>query len=175
MNDALTLRLLTGQSAEMAAMQCVLEAAPAYFQTVTGAPPGGAEAQSTFTALPEGKTYDDKFVWGFYSGEAMIGCADVIRGYPVRDKAVIGLLLLAEDWQGRGLGRAFAALVEQRIAAWPEVSRLRIGVVSSNAGALAFWRKQGYRETGEVKANPEFVADVIVLEKPLAREASPNG
>ena len=175
MNDALTLRLLTGQSAEMAAMQCVLEAAPAYFQTVTGAPPGGAEAQSTFTALPEGKTYDDKFVWGFYSGEAMIGCADVIRGYPVRDKAVIGLLLLAEDWQRRGLGRAFAALVEQRIAAWPEVSRLRIGVVSSNAGALAFWRKQGYRETGEVKANPEFVADVIVLEKPLAREASPNG
>jgi RimJ/RimL family protein N-acetyltransferase len=93
----------------------------------------------------------------------------------VRDKAVIGLMLLAEDWQRRGLGGAFAALLEQRIAAWPEVSRLRIGVVSSNAGALAFWRKQGYRETGEVKANPEFVADVIVLEKPLAREAFRNG
>lgn len=175
MNDALTLRLLTGQAAEMAALQCVLEGAPGYFQTVTGGPPGGAEAQSTFTALPEGKTYEDKFVWGFYSGEAMIGCADVIRGYPVREKAVIGLLLLAESWQRRGFGRPFAALLERRIAAWPEIARLRIGVVATNAGALAFWRRLDYRETGEVKANPEFVADVIVLEKRLDRETFRDG
>jgi RimJ/RimL family protein N-acetyltransferase len=154
----------------MAALQCVLEAAPAYFQAVTGSPPGGAEAQSTFTALPDNKTYADKFVWGFYAGEAMIGCADVIRGYPVRESAVIGLLLLAEDWQRRGLGRAFAALVEQAIAAWPEISRFRLGVVASNAGALAFWRALGYRETGEVKpAHSGFVREVIVLEKPVER------
>jgi len=53
--DALTLRLLTGEPPEMAALQCVLEAAPAYFETVTGDPPGGAEAQSTFMALPPGE------------------------------------------------------------------------------------------------------------------------
>jgi ribosomal protein S18 acetylase RimI-like enzyme len=79
--------------------------------------------------------------------------------------------LLAEDWQRRGIGRAFAALVESRIASWPEIVRFRIGVVASNSGALAFWRKLGYRETGEVKTNPEFVREVIVLEKPVAREA----
>lgn len=73
-----TLRLLRGAPPEMAALQCVLESAPGYFQTVCGAPPGGAEAQSTFTALPEGRTYDNKFVWGLHSGEAMIGCAEVI-------------------------------------------------------------------------------------------------
>jgi len=167
--DALTLRLLTGQPAEMAALQCVLEAAPEYFLRVTGSPPGGAEAQSTFTALPPDKTYEDKFVWGLYEGEAMIGCADVIRGYPVREKAVIGLLLLARAWQRRGLGRALATLVEQAIAVWPEIARLRIGVVASNEGALAFWRKVGYRETGEIKTNPEFVREVIVMEKLLAR------
>ena len=174
MIDALTLRLLTGQPAEMAALQCVLEAAPAYFQRVTGLPPGQAEAQSTFTALPPGKTYDDKFVWGLYSAEAMIGCADVVRGYPIPAKTVIGLLLLAEEWQRRGLGRAFAILLEQAISAWPEVSTLRIGVVKTNPGALAFWRKLGYRETGEVKQGPpEFVSDVLVLEKPLRRADTP--
>jgi GNAT superfamily N-acetyltransferase len=161
--------LLTGQPAEMAALQCVLEAAPDYFLRVTGAPPGGAEAQSTFTALPEGKSYEDKFVWGLYAGEAMIGCADVIRGYPVRQKAVIGLLLLAQSWQRRGLGRGFAALIEQAIGAWPEIGQLRIGVVASNEGAVTFWRKLGYRDTGEIKSNPEFVREVVVLEKPLAR------
>jgi RimJ/RimL family protein N-acetyltransferase len=167
--DALTLRLLTGEPPEMAALQCVLEAAPDYFLQITGAPPGGAEAQSTFTALPPGKSYQDKFVWGLYAGEAMIGCADVLRGYPVLEKAVIGLLLLAQPWQRRGLGRSFAALVERTIAAWLEIACLRIGVVASNEGALAFWRKLGYRETGEIKSNLEFVREVIVLEKPLAR------
>jgi diamine N-acetyltransferase len=173
-NTGFSLRLLTGQPAEMAALQCVLEAAPAYFQSVTGSPPGSAEAQSTFTALPPGKDYDDKFVWGLYSGDAMIGCADVIRGYPVRESAVIGLLLLAEDWQRRGLGRAFATLVEKRIASWPEIARFRIGVVASNPGALVFWRKLGYRETGEVKPrSSDFLADVIVLEKLVVWETSP--
>ena len=165
------LRLLTGQPAEMAALQCLLEEAPAYFQNVTGSLPGDAEAQSTFTALPPGKTYEDKFVWGLYSGDAMIGCADVIRGYPVRESAVIGLLLLAEAWQRRGLGRAFAALIEQSIASWTEIERFRLGVVASNPGALVFWRKLGYRDTGEVKpSGTGFVGEVIVLEKAVERE-----
>ena len=78
LSNALILRLLRGEPPEMAALQCVLEAAPAYYQSVTGAPPCGALAQSMFTALPPDKTYDDKFVWGLYAGDAMIGCADVI-------------------------------------------------------------------------------------------------
>jgi ribosomal protein S18 acetylase RimI-like enzyme len=88
----------------------------------------------------------------------------------VREKAVIGLLLLAEPWQHRGLGRAFAALIEQAIGAWPEIDRLRLGVAVSNTAALIFWRKLGYRETGEVKPpQPGMVADVHVFEKPLRR------
>ncbi|TMH27905.1 MAG: hypothetical protein E6H66_22775, partial [Betaproteobacteria bacterium] len=90
---ALTLRLLTGHPVQMAALQCVLEATPGYFQSVTGRPPGQAEAQSLLSALPPDKGYADKFLWGFYCDEALIGCADVIRGYPVAEKAVIGLLL----------------------------------------------------------------------------------
>jgi RimJ/RimL family protein N-acetyltransferase len=165
----LTLRLLTGAPDEMAALQRVLAAAPAYFETITGLPPGNAEAQSTFTALPPGKNYDDKFVWGLYADERMIGCADVIRGYPMREKAIIGLLLLAEPWQRRGLGRAFALLVEQVIGGWPEIETLRLGVVERNAGALAFWRKLGYVETGELTHNDAFAGNTIVMEKALSR------
>lgn len=153
----------------MSALQCVLEAAPAYFRIVSGAPPGPAEAQSLFTALPQGKGYADKFVLGLYSGAAMIGCADVIRGYPTPEKAVIGLLLLAEPWQRRGLGRAFAMLVEQAIAGWSAIRFLRIGVALGNPVALRFWQRIGYVQTGEVKpAGPTGVM-VAVLEKPLMR------
>jgi len=165
----LTLRLLTGAVDEMAALQRVLEAAPAYFEAVTGLPPGNAEAQSTFTALPPNTDYGAKHVWGLYSGDEMVGCADVIRGYPVRGKAVIGLLLLAERWQRRGLGRAFALLIEKVIAGWPEIATLHLGVVERNAGSVAFWRKLGYTETGEVKNDQAFAGNVVVLEKALSR------
>ena len=169
----LALRLLTGEPAEMAALQCVLEAAPRYFETITGLPPGGAEAQSTFSALPPGKTYDAKRVYGLYADDAMIGCADVIRGYPVAQKAVIGLLLLAEAWQRQGIGRAFERLVVRTLADWPEITTVRIGVVATNASALTFWRKLGYRETGETRAAaPPFIADAIVLEKRLESEST---
>ena len=168
-DSPLTLRLLTGAPDEMAALQRVLAAAPAYFETITGLPPGNAEAQSTFTALPPGKSYDDKFLWGLYADERMIGCADVIRGYPVREKAIIGLLLLAEPWQRRGLGRAFALLVEQVIGGWREIETLRLGVVERNAGALSFWRKLGYVETGELTEDHAFAGNIIVMEKALSR------
>jgi ribosomal protein S18 acetylase RimI-like enzyme len=47
---------------------------------------------------------------------------------------------------------------------------LRLGVAISNTAALTFWRKLGYRETGEVKPpQPGIVADVHVFEKPLHR------
>jgi RimJ/RimL family protein N-acetyltransferase len=165
-----SLRVLTGTVAEMAALRRVLEAAPKYFHIVSGVPPGRAEAQSTFSALPPDKAYDDKRVYGFYAGDEMIGCADVIRGYPVREKAVIGLLLLGEAWQRRGIGRSFAHDVEHAIAAWPEIATLRIGVVARNVGAMAFWRKLGFAETGEIKqAGPSFASEVVVLEKALTR------
>ena len=172
LSTALILRLLRGEPPEMAALQCVLEMAPAYYQSMTGAPPCGALAQSMFTSLPPDKTYDDKFVWGLYAGDAMIGCADVIRGYPVRDKALIGLLLLAEPWQRRGLGRAFATLVEHAIVAWDEISTLRLGVAVSNPGAHIFWRKMGYLETGETKrAGPDVMVDTIIMEKRASRSS----
>jgi len=171
-SGALTLRLLTGLPAEIGELQRVLEAAPSYYLAVTGLPAGDAEAQSIYTGLPHGKTYADKFVWGLYGGQSMIGCADVIRGYPARDKAVIGLLLIAQPWQRRGLGRSFAILIEQAIGAWPEVECLRLNVAVSNSSAHAFWLKLGYRETGEMKpAPPGFIAAMRVMEKPLQRGA----
>lgn len=171
-SGALTLRLLSGLAAEMRELQRVLEAAPSYFLAVTGLPPGDAVAQSTYIGLPADKTYADKFLWGLYADESMIGCADVIRGYPVRDKAVIGLFLLAQSWQRRGLGRAFAALVEQVIGAWPDIECLRLNVALSNPGAHAFWHRLGYRETGEVKPAPQgFISAMRVMEKPLRRGA----
>ena len=51
-----------------------------------------------------------------------------------------------------------------------EIATLRIGVVNRNVGAIAFWHKLGYTETGEVKQRESFAGDVVVMEKALSRE-----
>ncbi len=167
----LSLRLITGLPTEVQALQGVLEAAPSYYLAVTGRSAGNADAHDMLTALPPDKTGADKFVWGLYAGEAMIGCADVIRGHPARERAVIGLLLLAQPWQRRGLGRAFALQIEQAIGGWPEIECLCLGVAVSNPAAQAFWRNPGYRGTGALRpAPPGMAAALRIMEKPPRKD-----
>ena len=160
------LRLLRGEREEMSELQRVLEGAPQYAERITGAPPGAADAQSTYSVLPEGKGYEDKFVYGIYAAEEMVGCADVIRGWPRPDTAHIGLLLIAEHHQRRGHGRTAYREIEREARAWG-VKRMRIGVVRTNEDVLPFWKKLGFTPTGEVKPYRygPVVSEVLILEK----------
>ena len=153
MDDAndVTIRLLGGERSEMVELQRVLESVPTYSHRVTGAPAGPADAQSTYSILPEGKGYEDKFVFGVYADTMMVGCADVIRTYPDEMTAHLGVLLIAESHQHRGLGGTAYRQVECYARAWKRCARMRIGVVQTNAGALTFWRKLGFVESGEVR------------------------
>lgn len=164
------LRLLTGQPCEMAALQKVLEGAPTYAERVTGHPPGAAEAQRLFSALLPEMTHDNKYVYGVMADELdMVGCADVIRGWPTPSTALIGLLLLDEAHQGHGLGRSTYHLVEAKVRRWPEIDMLRTSVVRSNATVLPFWQRMGFAETGEVQPYvcDEIVSESVILTKPL--------
>ncbi len=166
---AATVRPLAGEPDDMAALQRVLEGAPRYAELVTGAPPGPADAQSTFTILPDGKTYDDKFVLGIFDDGAMVGCVDVIRGWPGPDTAHIGLLLVAESHQRRGIGRAAWAEVEAMVRRWPTCTRLRLGVLRSNPDAARFWVREGFVATGETKPHRygAVVSTIVLYEKAL--------
>lgn len=148
-------------------LQSVLEAAPEYSQLVTGAPPGRADAQSTFTIVPPNKGYQDKFVFGIYAEGKCVGCVDLIRGYPASDTATLGLLLVAEPFQRQGVGSAAYTLVEDRIRAWGSCTRVRIGVVETNGQVIPFWQQLGFQPTGEIKPYryASVVSRTIIFEK----------
>jgi GNAT superfamily N-acetyltransferase len=173
------LRLLTGQPCEMAALQKVLENAPAYAERVTGRPPADTEAQSLFNTLPAETTTDNKYVYGVMAdGPNMVGCAEVIRGWPTASTAQIALLLLGETYQGHGLGQSIYHLVEAKVRSWPEIDMLRISVVRSHTDVLPFWRRMGFTETGEVQrsVHDTLVSESIILTKPLPDEdPAPTG
>jgi diamine N-acetyltransferase len=144
-----SIRLLNGDPSEMDDLQQVLEEAPAFAYRVTGGPPNPADAQSTYSSLPDGKSYDDKFVFGIFHDERMIGCIDVYRNYPSPGVAWIGLLLLSERFHGHGFGRKAFDLLRNQISCWEGCDRIQLAVVSTNEVALPFWRRMGFNETGK--------------------------
>jgi len=167
--DAIAIRRLEGGGAELRELQRVLEEAPDYAQRVTGLPPQNADAQSLLAALPEGKTHADKFVFAIYRNREMIGCADLIRGYPHPATAMLGLLLLSERRQRRGMGRRAYCLLEGIVRSWGSCERVRIGVVRSNEQVTPFWTQLGFAPTGEVRPYRHgcVASEVLVFEKPL--------
>lgn len=163
------LRLDRQNPAHVRELQRVFEAAPTYHLNTGGIPAASTEAAESLAALPPGHGYETKFIYGILAGERYLGCADVIRGFPEPSRAMLGLLLLREDAQGKGNGRQAYAAVENAIRAWPEIRAIRIGVVEANGGVLGFWRAMGFVDTGARKpyAQNEVRSEVILLEKSL--------
>jgi len=53
--------------------------------------------------------------------------------------------------------------------AWPEVNKIRIGIVKTNSEVIAFWLAMGFTDTGLRKSYQENTvkSEVVVLEKTL--------
>lgn len=162
--SVITIRTLTrGSSVDVSNVRRIFTAAPSYSQIVEGRPPSDADVDAFFDGLPPGKNASDKFSFGLFLGTDMIGCADVIRAYPTDDRAFIGLLLLSESHQGRGYGKACFTLLTRLARDW-NCEAIRLGVVSTNSRALAFWQREGF-EVVERKENPRFTGDIAVMER----------
>jgi ribosomal protein S18 acetylase RimI-like enzyme len=138
---------------DVGALQALIESDPGYTERITGYPPGPADAQSLLMMRPEGLPEDAKVVLGAFDGGELVAVIDLLRGYPDQSYAFIGLLQVHGDRRGRGVGGTAYGLVERYVAAeWPEVRRLRLAVVDTNAEAAApFWIRQGFERTGQVK------------------------
>jgi GNAT superfamily N-acetyltransferase len=146
----MTMRDFQPTREDMALLQGVIEAAPQYWERSCGSPPGPADAHSTYSILPEGIDYDRKFVFGFFLGDRAIAYADLIRGYPRREAAYLGALVVAEVHQRRGHGRSAWKLLEQRIATWPEIEVVVAAPLRAH-DVLGFFEKMGFCATGETK------------------------
>ncbi|NNU28806.1 GNAT family N-acetyltransferase [Isoptericola sediminis] len=145
------MRVVDLSAADVDAVQRLLADDGGYARRVSGRPPSRQDAVDALTSHPPGTTPDAKHVLGILDDAGvLVGLADVIRGWPTADQAHLGLLAIAASRHRQGLGRALHAAVEERAETWPEIVRLRLGVVDTNrAAAEPFWRALGYAPTGE--------------------------
>jgi GNAT superfamily N-acetyltransferase len=147
------LELRAIESGEITVLQELIEADPGYTERVTGHPPGASDALSLLLARPEGLGLDDKVVLGAWSGAHLVGVVDLLRGHPDESRAFLGLLQVRWELQRDGIWRRLSELTESWVRdSWPEIERLRVAVVDTNAVVAApFWAAMAFVPTGEDK------------------------
>lgn len=152
-------------------MQDVLEDAPRYALATTGRPPAGDAAASLFGELPEGRKHEDKHVFAVMDGDDVVGCADVLKGYPDEGVVFVGLLVIREGMRRVGLGTAAYTRLEEIFRGWGS-RRARLAVVERNIGALEFWGSVGFAATGEVRDYRAGLVEshLVLMEKDISAD-----
>jgi GNAT superfamily N-acetyltransferase len=146
---------------DLAALEQLVRDDGGYSQRVHGRPPTAGDAAEILHDRPPTLPSKNKHVLGLFEGTQLIAVADVLRGYPNSSYAYIGLLQVVASRHGRGIGRALHAHVLHQIRGWPEVTAVRLAIAEPNsAQAAPFWRRLGYRPTGEVRPWADTVASI---------------
>jgi GNAT superfamily N-acetyltransferase len=129
------------------AAQRLLEAAPFYCRNVSGEVANAGDVEEVFKALPDKFIKENKHVLGIFLDDDLVGLIDCLFGYPSPDKAHIGLFLLEESSQGKGLGKCSFGECEKYVGNFSEIKIVRLAVVRKNEVVLPFWEKMVFKHT----------------------------
>lgn len=151
-----------GTDSDAEILFALFERAPGYSLLVEGKLPTLDDAKDELLALPPGKQFQDKCYGGYWKDGVLIGCMDLVRGYPEPDIAYLGLLLFADTHQGQGYGILALSHIRNLARSW-SCTKLRLAVIDKNVRGLRFWHREGFVELYR-KATTEFTGDAIVLQ-----------
>ncbi len=101
-------------------------------------------AREILRSVPAGRLLRDKFLYGFLDrDEAIIGVLEGLRDYP--DDAIwwVGLLLLAPEARGHGVGRKIMEAFSEYVL-MEKGTAIMLGVVEENQAAYRFWQGLGF-------------------------------
>ena len=115
-------------------------------------------------ALPEGKSFEDKFYIGFFENDSLIAIMDFILSFPEKDTIFIGLFMMDSEESGKGKG---SAIIAEALTTWKSegYKKVRLAYMKGNMQSRSFWRKCGFTETGVEKENEHGIA--VIMEKIL--------
>lgn len=148
---------------DLPSIQALFQRCGAFFQLVFGAPPGpDAAEQWLLHENAPGKAPGDKAAFGLVDDEErLIGAVDVVRDYPEPGQFWIGTMVIEPTIRGVGMGGWFHVEVLSWIR---EQGGRSVGlcVQVQNAGALRFWERAGYAETGRTRTRQGSLESEVV-------------
>ena len=138
------------------------ESNPLYFQYCPPKP-NLASIKEDMLRLPEGKAKADKFYVGFWNNSKLVAVMDFVYAYPDEETIFIGLFMVDQAYQGKGIG---GQIVTEALAYFANNFRkARLAYVKGNPQSQHFWEKQGFKPIGcEVK---QALYTVVIVEQSL--------
>ncbi len=114
-----------------------------YLDLESGSQPSPQVVADYFRDAPPGGDPSKSLKLGLFEEERLLGAADLAFGYPEPRDAYLGLLMLARDARGQGVGPLFLRHVEEA-ARVRGATRLLLAVFEANPKARAFWEREGF-------------------------------
>lgn len=115
-------------------------------------------------AVPEGASSENKCFIGFWDGPQLVAVLELLLDYPEENFVYVGLFMMSASRQGTGEGSRIMEEVfnwlRQDGYGWMELS-----YAHGNAQGEAFWRKNGFTGTGDIRQQGDYV--VIGMHKKL--------
>jgi ribosomal protein S18 acetylase RimI-like enzyme len=124
-------------------------AASTDFELIHGEPGGDATAAELLGPLDPPYANKPRHVWGLEEDGQLIGVVELLEGHPRPEDWYIGLLLLHPAHRRRGLGTKACDATMSWIRSHGG-KLVRLVVQKQNAGARAFWERQGFSVEREV-------------------------
>jgi len=151
-------------------VQSILDDAPAYSRNIDGIESDPHGGRDTLIVFPPDCTSQQKSVLLIEWEGQSIGVVDLIQDFAQIGTAFIGLFVLREAQQGKGLGREAFSALEDYAKKNLHAVKLRLAIVDSNP-VQSFWEKMGFVETGEIHPHEgQNIKSVKrLMEKTLAR------
>jgi GNAT superfamily N-acetyltransferase len=109
-----------------------------------GEAPSEALTREFFESALPGADLSQMLKLGLFEGDRLQGIVDMGFGFPEAGDAYLGLLQLAEEARGCGLGAAFLRHVEAEARA-RGAPRLYLAVLDQNPRGRGFWEREGFR------------------------------
>jgi ribosomal protein S18 acetylase RimI-like enzyme len=163
----LSMRQLSAiNSEDIDALFLLFKQASNYFVIIENRKPEYNDAYLTLAELPPLKDIKDKLCIGFFINQQLVGCTELIKHYPTKHIAYLGLMLFSEDFQGQGLGKRALQQVITISKSW-NCQMLRLAVIETNQQALSFWKREGFNEIYR-KSFPQYTGEAIVMERSIA-------
>ncbi len=125
-----------------------------YAMIVDGEGVSPTAAQEIFQSVPVGRSFSDKFLYGLLDRkEDIVGVLEGIRHYPNDTTWWIGLLMLAPEVRGHGLGRKLIQGFSDYMRSEQGTS-IMLGVVEENQEAYRFWQQLGFELVRQTEPRP---------------------
>lgn len=121
-----------------------------FFVMTNGMAAEATTAAEEFKDVPDGKTSEDVCVFGLVDDrDQLVGTIIGVQSYPNAQTWWLGLMLLAPEQRGKGLGANFF----QAFRKWVEDQDYRfisLCAIAPNTVGRQFWRRMGFEEIRQV-------------------------